>query len=76
MKGVNKLAKGLGVLKNEDTGNQADCEEAEAVLQSIKGSSTERREGAGLTGRWIGWASRGLKAKAQKGKDRYIRLCN
>lgn len=37
VKGVNKLAKGLGVLKNEDTGNQADCEEAEAVLQSIKG---------------------------------------
>lgn len=68
--------KGPGVLKNEDTGNQADYEEAEAVLQSIKESSTERHEGAGLTGRWIGWASRALKEKAQKGKDGYTRLCN
>lgn len=45
--GVNKLAREPGVLENEDTGHQADYEEAEAVAQSIKGSSTERHEGVG-----------------------------
>lgn len=38
------------MLKNDGTGNEADYEEAEAVLQSIKGSSTEGQEGARLTG--------------------------
>lgn len=71
-----QAGKGARSAQDEDTGNQADYEEAEAMLQSIKGSSTERQEGGGLTRRWVGWASRALKVKAQKGKDRYTRLCN
>lgn len=63
------------MLKDGNTRIQADYGE-EAVLQNIKGSSTERCERAVMTGRWIGWASCGLKAKAQKGKDRCIQLCN
>lgn len=46
-KGVNKLAKGPGVLKNEDSGNQADYEEAEAVLQSIKAAAERGMEEQG-----------------------------
>lgn len=64
------------MLKDRGTRSHADYGEEEAVLQNIKGSSTERCERAVMTGRWIGWASRGLKVKAQKGKDGYIRLCN
>lgn len=64
------------VLEDRDTRTQADYGEEEAMLQKIKRSSTERCGRAVMTGRWTGQASRGLKAQALKGKDRYKRLCN
>lgn len=57
------------VLKDGDTRSQADYRKEEAVLQNIKGSSMETCERAVMTGKQIGRASHGLKAKAQKGKD-------
>lgn len=74
---MNKLAKGPGVLKNEDPGNQADCEEAEAVLQSIKGSSTGREARRSSTDKEMDRMGRlWIEGKAQKGKDGYTQLCN
>lgn len=68
IKGVNKLARGPGVLENEDTGHQADYEEAEAVVQSIKGSRTETHEGAGTDREMDRMGKLWIEGKGTKGQ--------